>query len=149
MVIAVIVVALLVGILVVAPQLAKGNEGAEKALEQVRTYQGFIGLAVGVFGIVALLVFVLGIEWTFIKGVLYMAAVLATTALLIVLGFLLGYQLISDQALSKNEAAKEKGDAFRAKWEPRLTTLGYTVFGLGVLALILHSSLSGMARYMF
>lgn len=138
--IAVLIVAIIIGLFVVGPSLLKGNEDAQKALDQARTYQGIIGVIVGIFAVIAFIIIYLGHGHFW--GTLYNLGLLGSTLTLIVLGFLLGYQLISDQVLSKNEAAKARAETFRAKWDPRQSMLGWIAFGLGVVALISKAIIS-------
>ena len=135
--VAVLIVAILIGLFVVGPTLLKGNEEAQKALEQVRLYQGIIGVVVGIFAVVAFIVIFLGSGYAF-WGTILRLGLLAAVLTLFVLGFLMAYQLLSEQVLSKSEGAKEKADAFRARWEPRQSMLGWIAFGSGLVALIAY-----------
>ena len=138
--IAVLIIAIIIGLFVLAPSFLKGNEDAQKALNEARTYQGIIGVVVGIFAVIAFIVIYLGHGHFWVT--LYNVGLLGATLTLIVLGFLLGYQLIFDQVLSKNEKAKEQAEAFRAKWDPRQSMLGWIAFALGVVALISKAILS-------
>ena len=137
--IAVLVVGILVGLLVVAPRLMKGNEDAQKVLDQIRTYQKWIGAAVGIFAVIAFIVIYIAKGGFWIA--LFHVGLLGSIVCLTLLGFLMAYSLIAELGLDKNEAAKAKAEAFRAKWDPKQTTLGILALVLSIAALIARSAL--------
>lgn len=135
--IAVYIVAILVGLLVLAPTAAKDNENAQKALEHIAPFQGFVGVAVAIFGLIALFIIFADTFYT-LGYILYVASIFALCIILIVLGFLRGYTVVGERLLSSNEQALEKANAFREKWDPRQSQLGYLAVGLGLLALLIN-----------
>lgn len=135
--IAVYIVAILMGLMVLAPIAAKNNENAQKALEQMAPFQGFLGVAVAVFGIIALFIIFADTFYT-LGYILYVASIFALCIILIVIGFLRGYTVFGERLFSTNEQALEKANAFREKWDPRQSQLGYLAVGLGLLALLIN-----------
>lgn len=135
--IAVYIVAILMGLMVLAPIAAKDNENAQKALEQIAPFQGFLGVAVAVFGLIALFVIFADTFYT-LGHILYVASLFALCVILIVLGFLRGYTVVGERLFSTNEEARGKAEAFREKWDPRQSQLGYLAVGLGALALLIN-----------
>jgi hypothetical protein len=80
---------------------------AKKILDKITPYQGWIGLvfcAVGIWNTISVL---LGMS-LFTLAPLWFLTWLAAIILQAVLGFILGYRLISEHALSKNADAKKK-----------------------------------------
>ena len=135
--IAVYIVAILMGLMVLAPSAAKDNEDAEKVLEQMAPFQGVLGVVVAVFGAIA--IFVIFAKTFYTLGlILYVASIFALCLILIVLGFLRGYTVFAERLLANNEQALERASAFREKWDPRQTQLGYLAVGLGLLALLIN-----------
>lgn len=137
MAVAVYIVAILMGLLVIAPVAAKNNQGVKDALEKVDPFQGMIGLVVAVFAVIAFLIY-FAERFQDLGHVLYLASIFALCLILAVLGFLRGYTVIKEQVLTSSEQAQEKAESFREKWEPRQTQMGYLAVGLGVLALLLN-----------
>ena len=134
--VAVYIVAILVGLIVLAPVAAKNNENAEKAVRQIAPYQWVVGLIVAVFGIIALPI-IFAETFHALGYVLFVASVFFLCVILAVLGFLRGFTVIREQVLSNNEQALARANAFREKWDPRQTQMGYLALGLGLLALLL------------
>lgn len=135
--IAVYIVAILVGLLVLAPIAAKNNEDAQKVLEQIAPFQGFIGVAVAIFGLIALFVIFADTFYT-LGYILYVASIFALCVILVVLGFLRGYTVVGERLFANNEQALERANNFREKWDPRQSQLGYLAVGLGLLALLIN-----------
>ena len=131
----VVIVAILIGLFVVAPGLIKGDEDAQKAIAQMREYQGYVGVVVGVFGVIAFVVLLVERGWR----LLFELSIAGSAIILALLGFLLGYQLISEKVLTNNEGAKGKAEAFQARWDPRQNLLGWIAIVLGTAALILYA----------
>ena len=107
---------------------------AKELLDKLVPFQGFIGIALLIWGIIQFIDSVkywgLALEYAFFTGLLMILYVL----LCIVLGFLLGYGLIAKYVLSKNDSAMEKGQAAIAKLTKIQNPLG--ILGI-VISLIL------------
>jgi len=131
----IIVVAILIGLFVLAPGMIKNDQDAQKALAQIREYQGYIGVVAGIFGIVALIILLVDRGW----WLLFHLSIIGASIMLGMLGFLLGYQLISEKLLANNEGAREKAEAFRATWDPRQKMLAWAAIILAIAAVILYA----------
>lgn len=100
---------------------------AKELLDKFAPYQGWIGLVFCFWGV-----------WGIIQAVLNMNLIslipiwwftwLAGSVVEALLGFILGYGVIAQYALSKNEASKEKGAKLLAKLAPIQGKLG--IFGI-------------------
>lgn len=105
-------------------------------LDKVTPYQGWIGVIAciwGVYGVLADCLFGIGLVGS---APLYWATLLVVNLLLVALGFMLGYTLIYQYVLSKNEAAKAKGEKVLAKLTPMQNTLGIVGLFIGLWSLI-------------
>jgi hypothetical protein len=136
--IAIIVVAILIGVYVVLPGLAGSDENAQRTLDRISAYRWMIGLAVLVFAVVAFLVVLLRTPGYYIHLFLSLIALLGAALVLAVIGFLLSYDIISQQLQGSSAGTRERAAAFKAKWEPRLHKLGIAALVLGFAALILR-----------
>jgi len=137
--IAVYIVAILMGLMVLAPTAAKSNEYVQKILNQMAPFQGALGVGVATFGVISL--FIMFADTFYALGyVLYVASIFALCIILIVIGFLRGYTVFGERLFSSNKQVLEKAIAFRAKWDPRQSQLGYLAVGLGLLALLIDTT---------
>lgn len=105
---------------------------AKELIDKITPFQGWIGVILaiwGLWGVISSLLNIgdLGLYW--IIG-------LAVAVVEFVVGFLLGYGLISKYALEKNETAKEKGQALRLKLTKYQIPAGLILLALGVLSLV-------------
>ncbi len=125
------------GLIAASSLLIAKKPDAKELFDKVAPYQGMIGVGM----------LVLGVLWTLQvlphMGSLLSAApvnaivTIATLAGTILVGFLLGYGLISKFALSKNEAAKEKGALMLTKIARVQVPLGLLTAGLAAASLVL------------
>jgi len=123
------------GILAAASLIAKMRPDSQKMIDTLVPYQGWIGFIVCLWG-----------AWTIISSVLNLGllhhwpilwiTIAATGALEFGLGFLLGFGLITQYVLSKNEAALAKGAQLRAKLANVQIPMGLIGIGLGVWCLV-------------
>ena len=132
---AIIVVAIIMGALMLAPRFLQGSEDAAPVLEKINTFQSIIGVVVLVFSLIAFVVLVLSLS----MYDLYRISLILTMVSLVVLGFLLSYELIVENVLAKNEETRAKAAELRAKLDQREEFLGILCIGLAVLTIILHS----------
>jgi hypothetical protein len=111
--------------------LAK-KPNAKELLDKVAPYQGWIGLLFcfwGVYGII--FSGVLGLSWM-PTWPIYWVTTLAVNIMQAVLGFLLGYGMISKFVFSKSEEAKKKGEQLLAKLAPLQGKLGLAGIFVGI-----------------
>ena len=123
------------GILAAPSLLLAKKPNAQELLDKVTPYQGWIGLVFcfwGIWGIIQA-VLSLGLLTTF---PIWWITWLGSSVIEAALGFLLGYGMISQLVLSKNEAAKEKGALLLAKLSPLQGKLGIIAIGLGIWTIV-------------
>ncbi|UXP30937.1 hypothetical protein N6H18_11300 [Reichenbachiella agarivorans] len=126
---------IILGILAAPSLLLAKKPNAQELLDKITPYQGWIGLAFCFWGI-----------WGVIQAVLNMSMLttwpiwwitwLASSAVEAVLGFILGYGMISRLILSKNEEAKKKGEALLAKLAPMQGKLGLVGICVGAWVIV-------------
>jgi len=117
--------------------IAKKSANAEDVLKKIVPFQGYLGVVLFIWGIWGLIRSILGIgilgTWPLWWITLLLVAVVET-----VLGFMLGFGLISKYALSKNEEAQKKGDEILAKLAVYQTNLGLIGIAVGVWTIIYY-----------
>jgi len=123
---------ILLGILAVPSLILSKKPDAKELLDKITPYQGWIGLVFCFWGV-----------WGIIRSVLNMGSIgtgwmlgLAVSVVTAVLGFLLGYGMINQLLLSKNEEAKEKGAALLAKLAPLQGKFGMAAIVLGIIYIL-------------
>ncbi len=128
-----IIIAILGGILAIAPAIIAKKPNAKELIDKITPYQGWIGMVLAFWGV-----------WSIISSVLnlgniglYWAVGLGIAVVEFVVGFLLGYGLISKYLLEKNETAKAKGQELRLKLLKYQMPAGTILLILGILSLIL------------
>jgi len=127
---------IILSIIAVPSLILAKKPDAQKLLDKVAPYQGWIGLifcAYGLFGVI--FSGILGLSWLSLWPV-YWITVLAGNLVKTILGFMLGFGMISKLALSKNETAKEKGEQLLAKLAPKQGMLGLIGIGVGIWTII-------------
>ncbi len=110
---------------------------AKELIDKLVPYTGWIGMVMFFWGVWETIAVVRNLAllssapltWVFWAGV-------AVADLLV--GFLLGFSMISKYALSRNELAKEKGALIRAKLMSIQVPLGFLAIIMGVLYLLAY-----------
>ncbi|GAA4107876.1 hypothetical protein GCM10022393_03480 [Aquimarina addita] len=123
-------------IIAVPSLLLSKKPDAKELLAKIEPYQGWIGLIFCIWGVWGIISMVLNIGWlsTFpIRWTVYLAGNIVEAAL----GFMLGFGMINQLLLSKNEAAKEKANKLRAKLAPKQGKLGVLGLIIGAAMIIL------------
>ena len=127
---------IIISLLAVPSLILSRKPNAKELLDKITPYQGTIGV---VFFILALLgiIFrgIFGLGWAS-SAPLYWFILLVANLTQLALSFLLGYGLIQQYALSKNAAAKAKGEQVLAKLAPIEGKLGIAGLIIGVLCVI-------------
>jgi len=132
---------ILLSLIAVPSLILSKKPNAQELLDKIAPYQGWIGFVFciwGVWGIISCLMHIgwlgHGSMWLTIWWITWLAASLVSA----LLGFILGYGLISKHLLSKNEAAKAKGEQLRVKLTAMQGKLG--IFGIivGVWCIIVN-----------
>lgn len=126
---------IILGLLAAPSLLLSKKPNAKELLDKIAPYQGWIGLAFcfwGVWGIIQA-VLNIGLLTTF---PIWWITWLASSAVEAVLGFILGYGMINQLLLSKNEQTKEKGKKILAKLAPIQGKLGLAGIAVGVWVIL-------------
>jgi hypothetical protein len=122
---------ILAGILGAASIIAAKKPDAQQLIDKLTPYQGIIGVLNFLWGVYFVLWLFLhmsvGIRWIIF---------LVTSVAMVLLGFLLGFGLISKYALSKSPEAMKKGEELRAKLAKFIGPLGIVGIVAGVLSLL-------------
>ncbi|ADV49492.1 hypothetical protein I2486_11060 [Cellulophaga sp. E16_2] len=127
----------LLSIIAVPSLILSKKPNAKELLEKIEPYQAWIGMLFCFWGIWGIISAVLNIGWLTVAPIWWITF-LAGNIVSAILGFMLGFGLINKYVLSKNENAKEKADALRAKIAPKQGKLG--VIGLIVGAWMIVAS---------
>ncbi|MCB1215709.1 MAG: hypothetical protein KDK66_09580 [Deltaproteobacteria bacterium] len=135
---------ILLSILAVPSLILSKKPDAKELLDKVAPYQGWIGLAFcvwGIIGIVSLLIS--GLSWMS-HWPIYWITALAVNVMQAVLGFILGYNLIVKYVLSKNPEAAKKGEQLLAKLAPIQGKLGIAGIAVGIWCIIASFAFYGV-----
>lgn len=127
-------IAILGGLIASSSVIIAKKPNAKELIDKLTPYQGWIGVILafwGVWGIISSVVNIGDLSLTWIVS-------LAVAVAEFVVGFLLGYGLISKYLLEKNETAKEKGQALRLKLTKYQIPAGLLLLALGVLWLVFY-----------
>jgi hypothetical protein len=129
---------IILGVLAAYSIIVAKKPDAAKLLNKVTPYQGWIGIIACLWGIWGIIWTIINIGWMTYSafGFIWWLTMLVGSVLEAVLGFILGYALISKYALSKNEEAKAKGDKVLAKLAPLSGTLGIIAIIVGVWVIV-------------
>ncbi len=127
------IIAILVGVLAASPMIIAKKPNAKELIDKITPFQGWIGIVLTFWG-----------AWGIIQSILSLTSfstfwIVALLVYLVefIVGFILGYGLISKYLLEKNETAKEKGQQLRMKLLKYQVPAGFILIILGVLTIIL------------
>ena len=123
------------GILAASGFIIKRSPNARQLIDKLAPYQGWIGLVMFGWGVWETISFVLNVG-LFGQYPLRMVFWLLVAISDLLVGFLLGYGLITKYAMGSNEAAKQKGAAVRQKLVKVQAPLGLLAIVMGVLYLV-------------
>ena len=126
---------ILAGVLGAAGYIVSKRPDAADAIEKIRPIQGWLGVVVCLWGIFIVISILLATGLLSTAPILWIT-VLATGIVMVLLGFLLGYGLIQQYALSGNASAAARGEEVRGKIIGYQTTLGLIAIGLGVWTIV-------------
>ncbi len=117
--------------LLAAPSLVLSKHAhAGELLSRIAPYQGWTGLVFclwGTWGVISCILNIGILSWSPIWWITW----LATCVVMALLGFLLGYGMISKLILGKNEEAQAKGEKILKKLAPWQGTLGIAAVIIG------------------
>ncbi|QFZ54144.1 hypothetical protein FEZ18_04650 [Oceanihabitans sp. IOP_32] len=128
---------ILLSIIAVPSLILSKKPNAQELLDKIAPYQGWIGLVFCFLGIWGIISAFLNMGWI-TTAPIWWITLLAGSFVQATLGFMLGFGLINDLILSKNETAKEKAVEMRAKLAPKQGKLG--ILGLIVGAWMIAAS---------
>jgi len=126
------IIAIIGGIIAASSLIVAKKPNAQELIDKLTPYQGWIGVVLafwGIFGFISLILNIgsMGFAWMIGLGV---------SVVEFVVGFLLGYGLISKYLLEKNEEAKAKGQELRMKLTKYQVPAGIILIVLGILTLV-------------
>lgn len=129
---------IILGLLAAPSLLLAKKPNAKELLDKIVPYQGWAGLVFFVWGVLGIVFTILGagIMSIGIWGIIWWVTQLLCCLAEALLGFLLGYSLIVKYGLSKNEAAKAKGEQLMAKLQPLQGKIGLFGIIMGVWVII-------------
>ena len=127
-----IVIAILGGLIASSNLIISEKTNTNEVIDKLTLYQGWIGVALASWGVWSIMSSVLNIGNIGLSWIITLAVALIE----LVVGFLLGYGLISKYLLEKNEAAQEKGQALRLKLISYQIPAGLILFALGILLIV-------------
>ncbi len=125
----------ILGILAAPSLLLSKKPNAKELLDKITPYQGWIGLLFCIWGIWGVIQAFLSIGWLSTWPIWWITFLLGNLTEA-VLGFILGYGMISKLILSKNEQAQQKGEALLAKLAPIQGKLGLAGVFVGIWVII-------------
>jgi hypothetical protein len=123
------------GILAASALIVARKPNAKELINKLTPYTGWIGVVMffwGVYGVINVVRF-LGV---LTHMPLFFVFVLATTVSDLVVGFLLGFGLITKYTLNGSPAARARGDQLRERLVPYQATFGLISIACGVLYII-------------
>jgi len=127
------IIAIAGGILAASSLIIAKKPNAKDLIDKLTPFQGWIGLVLAFWGLWGTIQLVLNIGAI---GLVWIIA-LAIYVVEFVVGFILGYALISKYFLERSEAAKEKGQQLRLKLIKYQVPGGIILIILGILSIIL------------
>ena len=130
------IITILGGILAASGFIIKRRPAAQQMIDKIAPYQGWIGVVMFVWGIREILGVLTSLTMLSVAPLRWVFWTLSGVSDLLV-GFLLGFGLITHYALSKNEQAKQKGAAIREKLVGIQAPLGLATIVLGVIYLVM------------
>jgi len=126
------------GILASASLIVAKKPNAKELIDKLTPYQGWIGIVLFFWGIYDTINLIRIIGVLFKGSVLLAIFVIVAVPTELLVGFLLGFGLITKYALSKNQTAMEKGQAMRAKLAPVQGILGLIAIVVGIVYALLY-----------
>ncbi|MBX3191260.1 MAG: hypothetical protein KF782_03455 [Labilithrix sp.] len=127
------------GILAASGFIIKRLPNAQSVIDKIAPYQGWIGMVMFGWGVWEVLHSVLGLSLLATHPLSWAFWMLSGVADLLV-GFLLGFGLITHYALGKNPAAMEKGQRIRSTLMGIQAPLGVLAVAMGVLYIVFHAA---------
>ena len=126
------IIAVLGGVLASSSLIIAKKPNAKDLIDKLTPFQGWIGILLAFWGLWGTIQLVLnlgsiGLVWIIALGI---------SVVEFVVGFVLGYSLISKYFLERSEAAKERGQQLRVKLIKYQVPGGILLIILGVLSIV-------------
>lgn len=123
-------VAVIAGLLAASSVVIKKLPNAADLIQKIKPYEGFIGAAALVLGLLGLF------NITFRAGILYAAVSISGVSACIVMGFLLGYPVLQDLLLDElSEETRKKSEDLYDKLTPYKIIAGLVALFTGIYSL--------------
>ncbi|MFO0559644.1 MAG: hypothetical protein U0269_16620 [Polyangiales bacterium] len=130
------IITILGGLLAASGFIIKRRPDAQQMIDKLAPYQGWIGVTMFIWGIKEILGVLTSLRLLSVAPLRWIFWTASGVSDLLV-GFLLGFGLITHYALSKNEQAKAKGAAIREKLVGIQAPLGLVSIILGALYIVM------------
>lgn len=130
------IITILGGLLAASGFIIKRRPDAKQMIDKLAPYQGWIGVTMFIWGIREIIGVLTSMTLLTVAPLRWIFWTLSGVSDLLV-GFLLGFGLITHYALSKNEQAKQKGAAIREKLVGIQAPLGLVSIVLGLLYIVM------------
>lgn len=127
------IIAIIGGLIAASSLIVSKRPNAKELLDKLTPFQGWIGVILAFWGTWGIIQSILNIGS---MGVFWIIG-LAVCVVEFIVGFLLGYGLISKYLLEKNETAKEKGQELRLKLTKYQVPCGVILIILGVISIVI------------
>jgi len=128
----------LAGVLAAANIIVSRKPDAKQLIDKITPYQGWIGILNFLWGVWFVIYLVLHMGVWLKAAPLYWIVYLATSVVMVLLGFILGFGLITKYALSKSPAAMEKGQQMREKIAKFTGPLGILAIIAAIASLVVN-----------
>ncbi|MBL8685162.1 MAG: hypothetical protein JNK05_38650 [Myxococcales bacterium] len=130
------IITILGGLLAASGFIIKRRPDAKQMLDKIAPYQGWIGVTMFIWGIREIFMVLRSLSMLSVAPLRWIFWTASGVSDLLV-GFLLGFGLITHYALSKNEQAKQKGAEIKEKLVNIQAPLGLVSIVLGILYIIM------------
>jgi hypothetical protein len=129
------IVLIVLGLLAASSSIVARRPDAQRYIDALVPYQGWLGFVACLWGIWIIFDALIHLDWIRYVPIWWITFTL-TGLLEFALGLLLGYALLTQYLLSRNEEAKRRGEQMRLKLVPHQTTLGYVAILLGIWTVV-------------
>jgi hypothetical protein len=130
------IITILGGLLAASGFIIKKRPDAKQMIDKLAPYQGWIGVTMFLWGIKEIFSVLTSMTLLSVAPLRWIFWTLSGVSDLLV-GFLLGFGLITHYALSKNEQARQKGAEIREKLVGIQAPLGLVTIALGAIYLVM------------
>ena len=121
------------GLLAAAGLIVSNKPEAKVLIDKLTPYQGWVGIVLFFWSFWDIISAISTLSFSFVFFIIFLTVALIE----LVLGFLLGFGLITKFALSKNEQALAKGQAIRGKLAPIQGIFGFVAIAMAIVFLIM------------